>query len=106
MDKKNTVGVFNPDGTYTNSFLEKRKLITPEWFNANKAELQRRITASGSNYKLNNIDQMLKGTSDFKPGILHDLVLTSFPDQSVTTPTVTPEIRPEVDDDVDPSGNN
>jgi hypothetical protein len=111
-------GVFDAKGKYTQEFLNRRQLITPEWFKANQAELQKRITDSGSTYQLTSVDQLLKGTRDYKPGILHDIVVNATTPvekpaavQAVTpvTPPVTtsPIVKP-VDDnpDVDPSGNN
>jgi len=75
--KSGTAGIFDDKGEYTQDFLERRKLITPEWFNANKAEIQKRINQSGSTFKLDTIDQLLRGTADYKPGILHDIVMSS-----------------------------
>ena len=79
-----SAGIFDDKGQYTPEFTERRKLITPDWFKANQGEIQKRITESGSNYKLNNIDQLLRGSSDFKPGILHDIVM-NYDDQAGTT---------------------
>jgi len=44
--------------------------------------LQKRIDASGAKFKLNSIDQLIKGSSDYHPGILHDLVMKAIPTTS------------------------
>lgn len=48
-----TPGIFDEKGEYTEDFKNKRKLITEDWFNANKEVLQKRIDASGAKFKLN-----------------------------------------------------
>lgn len=84
-----TPGIFDEKGEYTEDFKNKRKLITQAWFDANKAQLQERINASGANFKLNTIDQLIAGTGDYHPGILHDLVLKSFPTTPESSNTAT-----------------
>lgn len=109
-DAKNTSNIFDKEGAYLPSYLERIKLIDDNWFNANKNELQKRIAASGSNYKLTSKEQLIQGATDSgkgvdwknkKPGILHDLVLESIP---VNAPSI--KSADVTDYDVDPSGNN
>ncbi len=107
-----TAGIFDAKGQYTQDFLNRRKLITPEWFKANQAELQKRIAASGSTFQLNNIDQLLKGTSDYKPGILHDIVMGTIqpmkaeftnPQENPVVEQPKPEVKPEIKPEPAPS---
>ena len=115
-----TAGIFGKNGEYTPEYLNRVKLITPEWFKANQTELQNRITQSGSSYKLNDINQLIRGATDSgngvtwknkKPGILHDLVSTSPTLETPIVKTNAPQVAQVVKDssqdyDVDPSGNN
>lgn len=93
---KATAGIFDEKGQYTPDFIARRNAITDDWFNANKAEINKRIQASGSKFILNNKEQLIRGASDGKAGLLHDLVMgiNPIPTPAVTGLPVAPAQRP------------
>lgn len=87
-----TPGIFDDKGEYTPEFIEIRKKITPEWFNANKDAINKKIAESGSTYKVETPEQLVAGASDYKPGILHDIVLSTARDTTPMTPMASKEL--------------
>ena len=93
---------FDKSGEYTSEYTNAIQGLTPEWFNLNKDAIQKKITESGSTFKLQSLDQLKKLATDKHPGLLHDIIATKLP-TSTTDPAKTEESKiannPPADED-------
>lgn len=83
---------FDKSGEYTPEYTNAIQGLTPEWFNLNKDAIQKKITESGSTFKLQSLDQLKKLATDKHPGLLHDIIATKLP-TSTTDPVKTEESK-------------
>ena len=98
---------FDKSGEYTSEYTNAINNLTPEWFNLNKDAIQKKITESGSTFKLQSLDQLKKLATDKHPGLLHDIIATELP-TSTTDPAKTEESKiannPPAEADADATG--